>query len=92
MLELESIQFDLVHDYQSSARDGIQALIAGAAMPSGWHLLGRTPVKTFVATRHPPVLFEPGDEVVFEPIDASRWDALDARAQNGDPIAEVVAA
>lgn len=70
---------------------GIQALVAGDAMPSGWHLLGRTPVKTFVATRAPPVLFVPGDEVVFEPVDASRWDALTARAADGDPIAEVVA-
>ena len=70
---------------------GIQALVAGDAMPSGWHLLGRTPVRTFVAMREPPVLFVPGDEVVFEPIDASRWDALTARAVGGDPIAEVVA-
>jgi KipI family sensor histidine kinase inhibitor len=71
---------------------GIQALVAGDAMPSGWHLLGRTPVRTFVATRNPPVLFVPGDEVVFEPTDASRWDTLTARAADGDPIAEVVAA
>jgi KipI family sensor histidine kinase inhibitor len=69
---------------------GIQALVAGAAMPSGWHLLGRTPVRTFVATRNPPVLFVPGDEVVFEPIDAARWDALDRAAAAGDPIAEVI--
>jgi KipI family sensor histidine kinase inhibitor len=69
---------------------GIQALVAGDAMPSGWHLLGRTPVKTFVATRTPPVLFVPGDEVVFEPIDATRWAPLTARAAEGDPIAEVV--
>jgi 5-oxoprolinase (ATP-hydrolysing) subunit B len=69
---------------------GIQALIAGAAMPSGWHLLGRTPVRTFVAARAPPVLFVPGDEVVFNPIDATRWDALDERAAAGDPIAEVI--
>lgn len=71
---------------------GIQALVAGAAMPSGWHLLGRTPVRTFLANRDPAVLFDPGDEIVFEPIDASRWDALDARAAAGEPIAEVAAA
>lgn len=70
---------------------GIQALVAGAAMPSGWHLLGRSPVRTFLANRDPAVLFEPGDEIVFEPVDASRWDALDARAAAGEPIAEVVA-
>ncbi len=70
---------------------GIQALVAGQAMPSGWHLLGRTPVRTFVPTRTPAVLFAPGDEIVFEPIAASRWDALDQRASEGDVIAEVIA-
>jgi KipI family sensor histidine kinase inhibitor len=69
---------------------GIQALVAGAAMPSGWHLLGRTPVRTFAASRTPPVLFEPGDEVVFAPTPADKWDALDKRAAGGDPIAEKV--
>jgi 5-oxoprolinase (ATP-hydrolysing) subunit B len=71
---------------------GIQALVAGAAMPSGWHLLGRTPVRTFAATRSPPVLFAPGDEIIFQPIGADRWAALDQAALAGDPIAEVVRA
>jgi KipI family sensor histidine kinase inhibitor len=71
---------------------GIQALIAGGEMPSGWHLLGRTPVVTFMARRTPPVLFEPGDEIQFQPIDASRWPALSAAAAAGEIIAEVVAA
>ena len=71
---------------------GIQALVAGAAMPSGWHLLGRTPAITFMPHRDPAVLFAPGDEVQFEPIDAARWAPLVAAAQAGDPIAEVIAA
>jgi KipI family sensor histidine kinase inhibitor len=71
---------------------GIQALVAGAEMPSGWHLLGRTPVVTFMARRTPPVLFSPGDEVQFIPIDASRWPALSAAAHAGETIAEVIAA
>lgn len=71
---------------------GIQALIAGAAMPSGWHLLGRTPVHTFMTQRDPVVLFAPGDEIVFTPIDASRWDVLAQDAAAGAPIAEVMTA
>jgi KipI family sensor histidine kinase inhibitor len=71
---------------------GIQALVAGAAMPSGWHLLGRTPAIPFMAGRDPPVLFAPGDEVTFEPIDAARWPALEAAARAGDTIAKVIAA
>lgn len=70
---------------------GIQALIAGQAMPSGWHILGLTPVRTFMAGREPAFLTAAGDEVVFEPTDASRWDALDRAAAAGEPVAELVA-
>ncbi|MGL4810267.1 MAG: 5-oxoprolinase subunit PxpB [Beijerinckiaceae bacterium] len=69
---------------------GIQALVASVEMPSGWHLLGRTPVRTWLPGREPEFLLLPGDEVVFEPIDASRWDALDKAAQAGELIAEQV--
>jgi KipI family sensor histidine kinase inhibitor len=71
---------------------GIQALVAGAAMPSGWHLLGRTPARTFMTQRDPVVLFAPGDEIVFVPIEARHWDTLDRDAAAGAPIAELIAA
>jgi KipI family sensor histidine kinase inhibitor len=70
---------------------GIQALIAGQAMPSGWHLLGRTPVRTFMPGREPAFLIEAGDEVVFQPVDAARWDALERAADAGEPVAELAA-
>ena len=72
-------------------RGGIQALIAGQAMPSGWHMLGRTPVRTFMEGRDPAFLMAPSDEVVFEPVDASRWDVLDRAAAAGEPVAELIA-
>jgi KipI family sensor histidine kinase inhibitor len=71
---------------------GIQALIANQEMPSGWHLLGRTPVRAFLAGREPAVLFAPGDEVVFEPIETRHWEALDRAGEKGEIIAEVVPA
>ncbi len=67
---------------------GIQALIGGQAMPSGWHILGRTPVRTFMAGREPAFLIEAGDEVVFHPVDATRWETLDRAAAAGEPVAE----
>lgn len=70
---------------------GIQALIAGQAMPSGWHILGLTPVRTFMAGREPAFLTAPGDEVVFEPVDAKGWDRLDQAAAAGEPVAELIA-
>jgi KipI family sensor histidine kinase inhibitor len=70
---------------------GVQALISSQAMPSGWHILGLTPVRTFMAGREPAFLTAPGDEIVFEPIDAARWDKLDRAAAAGEPVAEMIA-
>lgn len=69
---------------------GVQALFASVEAPSGWHLLGRTPVRNFMPDRDPVFLVGAGDEVVFQRIDASEWAALDARAAAGEPVAEVV--
>src|SRR5215212_16607 len=67
---------------------GVQAAVASIEAPSGWHLLGRTPVRTFMLGREPPFILAPGDHVVFEPIPAERWDALDRAAASGDLVAE----
>jgi KipI family sensor histidine kinase inhibitor len=69
---------------------GIQALVASIEAPSGWHLLGRTPVRSFMPRRDPVFLFEAGDRVRFRPIDAARWDDLDRAAAAGEIVAEVI--
>ncbi len=66
---------------------GAQALVASIAAPSGWHLLGRTPVRSFLPGRDPAFLFEPGDAVRFEPTDARDWTALDQAAAAGEIVA-----
>lgn len=71
---------------------GVQALIASIAAPSGWHLLGRTPVRSFMPGRDPVFLFQPGDGIRFEPTDPSRWNALDRAAAAGEPVAERLSA
>ncbi len=69
---------------------GEQAGIAPMDMPSGWHNLGRTPVRTYAPDRDPAFLFAAGDELVFEPVDPSRWEALEKAALAGEPVAEEV--
>lgn len=71
---------------------GEQAGIVPMEMPSGWHLLGRTPVLSYMPERDPAFLFAAGDEIVFQPIDASRWPALEKAALAGEPVAERVSA
>ena len=61
-----------------------QALIASIAMPTGWYVLGRTPVKTFDPGRDPAFPIAVGDEVSFEAINAEKFDDL-ARDEAGAP-------
>ena len=69
---------------------GVQAAVQCLAAPSGWHLLGRTPVRTYHPGRDPVFLLSPGDRVVFHRIDEADWAALDAAAEAGEPVAELV--
>lgn len=71
---------------------GVQTGIQCLAAPSGWHLLGRTPVRTYQLHRDPIFLLEPGDHVTFVPIDAKTFAEQDRAAERGDIIAELVAA
>jgi inhibitor of KinA len=69
---------------------GGQAIVAGGAMPSGWHILGRTPEVMFAPGRTPPVLFQPGDRLRFDAVDRAAFDALAARAAAGEILARRV--
>lgn len=71
----------------SVAIGGQQAAVFSVASPSGWHMLGRTPVRTFDVRRDDPFLVGPGDRVRFSPITAAEFDALAARAEAGDIVA-----
>src|SRR5215468_3048942 len=71
---------------------GVQTGIQCLAGPSGWHLLGRTPVRTFQLHRDPIFLLEPGDRVTFFPIDAKTFDEQDRAAAAGEIVAELMAA
>jgi len=71
---------------------GVQTGIQCLAGPSGWHLLGRTPVRTYQLHRDPTFLLEPGDHVTFFAIDAKTFAEQDRAAEAGEIIAELIAA
>ncbi|MBM3535701.1 MAG: 5-oxoprolinase subunit PxpB [Alphaproteobacteria bacterium] len=58
---------------------GIQAAVASIEAPSGWHLLGRTPVRAFDPARADPFLFRVGDRIRFERISADDYTSLARR-------------
>ena len=59
---------------------GIQAAVASIEAPSGWHLLGRTPVRAFDPARADPFLFRAGDRIRFERIAHDDYERLAADA------------
>jgi KipI family sensor histidine kinase inhibitor len=71
---------------------GVQTGIQCIAAPSGWHLLGRTPVRTYQLHRDPIFLTEPGDRITFFPIDAKTFAEQDRAAEAGEIVAELIAA
>jgi KipI family sensor histidine kinase inhibitor len=70
---------------------GIQAGIQCLAGPSGWHLLGRTAVRTYQLHRDPTFLLEPGDAVTFCRVDAQTFADQDRAAERGEIVAELMA-
>jgi KipI family sensor histidine kinase inhibitor len=69
---------------------GVQTGVQCLAGPSGWHLLGRTPVRTYQLHRNPTFLLEPGDYVTFSPIDAKAFAERDKAAEAGEIVAELI--
>jgi len=52
---------------------GVQTGVQCLAGPSGWHLLGRTAVRTYQLHRDPIFLLEPGDAVTFSAVDTKAF-------------------
>jgi KipI family sensor histidine kinase inhibitor len=55
---------------------GMQALIVPTPLPSGWYILGQTPLRPFDPAREDPFLFRAGDHVRFRQIDAAEGHRL----------------
>ncbi|MBL4768259.1 MAG: 5-oxoprolinase subunit PxpB [Rhodobacteraceae bacterium] len=70
----------------SIAIGGVQACILSNAAPSGWHILGRTPLQAFQPERMPPCLFEPGDRVKYVPITRDEYDTYITNREMGEDI------
>jgi 5-oxoprolinase (ATP-hydrolysing) subunit B len=71
---------------------GVQTGVQCLAGPSGWHLLGRTAMRSYQLHRDPTFLLEPGDRVTFSAVDAKTFAEQDRAAEAGELIAEQITA
>lgn len=58
---------------------GQQTAVSSVAAPSGWHLIGRTPVRSFDPSRQEPFVFAAGDEIRFRSIERVEFAELEAQ-------------
>lgn len=63
---------------------GAQSAVASVPLPSGWHMIGRTPFASFDPNRDPVFLFQPGDVIRFTAISPADWYSLDGRIERGE--------
>ena len=71
---------------------GIQTGIQCVAAPSGWHLLGRTAVRTYQLHRDPIFLLKPGDRVTIFAVDEKTFAEQEQAAERGEFVAELMTA
>ncbi len=70
---------------------GVQGVVLSMATPTGFYMLGRTPVRPFDRRRPEPALFRPGDAIRFRPVPPAEFAALQAAAEGGDLLAGATA-
>jgi KipI family sensor histidine kinase inhibitor len=51
--------------------------------PGGWHLIGRTPVRPYDASRNPAILYRAGDCIRFSPISAAEYADIERQIEQG---------
>ena len=62
---------------------GPQCLITTLTMPTGWSIIGRSPTSVLTGDPDHPFLFDVGDQVAFERIDADTFARLEKEAAHG---------
>ena len=59
-------------------------IIYPVANPTGWHVIGRTPVDIFDLSRPEPVLLSPGDKVTLTEIDSAEFARIQDEVTTGN--------
>ena len=62
---------------------GPQCLITTLTMPTGWSIIGRSPTAILTGDPDAPFLFDVGDRVTFQRIDAATFAQLDKAGDHG---------
>ena len=60
-----------------------QLVLFSISAPTGWRHIGQTAFRPFHRDRDAPFALTPGDEVVFEPVDAGEYEALCGMGPDG---------
>lgn len=69
---------------------GQQGMIGALPMPSGWRLLGQTPVRSYAPEREPPFIISAGDRIEFYDINLGEYELMQRCSEKDELVAEEV--
>ncbi len=69
---------------------GQQGMIGSQPMPSGWRLIGQTPIQTYAPKRQQPFFIEVGDRIKFYEVGKREFTQLENAAGRGELVAQEV--
>jgi KipI family sensor histidine kinase inhibitor len=70
--------------------NGLGSVLMPLDSPTGWHAIGRSPLRQFYPERNPPVLIKTGDWIRYRRIDDEEFQAIRKKVEGGGYELEVV--
>ena len=64
-----------------------QSVLCATRIPTGWRTIANTAFRSFDSTKDPAFLVEPGDEIIFEPVNIKEHSRLGEQAAQGKAVA-----
>lgn len=69
---------------------GAQTGIYPLASPGGWQIIGRSPVRPYDPDRKPPILYQAGEYLRFQPITQAQYEAIEAQIAAGSWECDII--
>jgi inhibitor of KinA len=69
---------------------GIGSVVKPVDGPTGWHVIGKSPLKQWLPEKDPPLLILAGDRVRFQPVTEEEYQAIKKQVDAGTYAAQII--
>ncbi|MBP1723150.1 MAG: hypothetical protein H6Q44_855, partial [Deltaproteobacteria bacterium] len=58
--------------------------------PTGWYWIGMSPLKQWFPEKDPPLLIQPGDKIIYRPVEKEEFDRIKKMVEKGNFTAKIL--